>query len=88
MRPGGVYFPVDSRTTSRRSNRENTAFGRIQTWLNHRWGHERWTLEYKNADFFGEMDRAGFALNFDGPEADIYSPGGQSAVNILGIKSA
>ena len=89
VRPGGIYFPVDSRTSPTNSYaEERTAYGRVSMWQNHRWNHERWTLEYRGADFFGEMRRAGFILNSDGPDAEIYLSGAGGLKNVVGIKPA
>ncbi len=86
LRPGGVYFPVDSRTSPSIRRREKTAIAQINSWVHHRWNHERWTLEYGKADFFGEMERAGFIVNAEGPETKIYPFPGRGARNVVGIK--
>ena len=86
LRPGGVYFPVDTHTSPSRKRRDKTAMGRVRGWMIHRWNHERWSLEYQSADFFGEMRRAGLILNSDGPEAQTYPRGTGGFRNILGTK--
>ena len=89
VRPGGIYFPVDSRTSPTTSyEAEKRAYGRVAMWINHRWNHERWTLEYRGSDFFGEMRRAGFILNAEGPEAAIYPRGTGGPKNVVGVKPA
>ncbi len=87
VRPGGIYFPVDSRTSPTNSYAaEQTAYGRVSLWQSYRWNHERWTREYRGSDFFGEMRRAGFILNSDGPDAEIYPSGSGGLKNVVGIK--
>ncbi len=88
VRPGGVYFPVDSRTSPAMRRREKTALAQINSWVHHRWNHERWTLEYAKADFFCEMERAGFIVNPEGPEATLYPFPGRGMTNVVGIKPA
>ena len=90
LRPGGVYFPVDVYTMPSRRAIDGTAMRRISDWLTSRWNHERWWYDYQKADFFGEMKRANFDLNMDGPEASAYAvnlkDGGTK--NIMGTKKA
>ena len=88
LRPGGGYFPVDTHTSPSRKRRDNTAFGRVRSWMIYRWNHERWAPEYRRADFFGEMRRAGLILNSDGPEAETYPQGTPGFKNIMGTKPA
>ena len=88
LRPGGVYYPVDTHTTLRGRRGEKTAIGRLGSWFIHRWNHERWNQEYRKADFFGEMRRVGLILNKDGPSATIYPAPGSTIDNIVGVKPA
>ena len=94
LRPGGVYFPVDAYTSPARKANEKTAYRRIRDWITYRWNHERWWYDYQRADFFGEMSRVGFALNNDGPGAEVSSmaPGDSELYagyrNIVGINRA
>ena len=88
LRPGGVYFPVDVYTNPGGSETFGTAMSRIGQWMTYRWNHERWWFDYQRADFFGEMRRVGFALNMDGPEAELYPRPGLGGKNIVGTKSA
>ncbi|MBM3512119.1 MAG: class I SAM-dependent methyltransferase [Alphaproteobacteria bacterium] len=73
LRPGGVYFPVDVYTMPSRRVLDGTPMRRIQDWITSRWNHERWWYDYQRSDFLGEMQRSGFALNMDGPEASAYA---------------
>jgi len=91
LRPGGIYFPVDVYTNPGYSNRvDGTAMRHIRDWMTYRWNHERWWYEYKQADFFGEMERAGLNLIEGGPKTEVSSQvsmnGGFS--NIIGVKPA
>ena len=77
LRPGGVFFPIDFFTGGRpRAN----AFGTFMQWVDHRWNHERWRMEYTALDFPGEMRRAGFTVDENGPAAWYRSK------NLIGIK--
>ena len=86
LRPGGIYYPVDAYTNPRNRAVFDTALRRVMDWITYRWNHERWWFEWQRADFFGEMRRAGLALNMDGPEAEPNPEGGLGANNILGTK--
>ncbi len=40
VKPGGIYFPVDSRTSPTNSYAaEQTAYGRVSLWQSYRWNH-------------------------------------------------
>lgn len=89
LRPGGVYFPVDVYTNPARRRLDGTAMRRIRDWMTARWNHERWWYDYQRVDFFGEMKRVGFAVNLEGPEAEVSSyVSGGGAKNVVGIKQA
>ena len=66
LRPGGVYVPIDF-FTGGRPRRPKNAYGSYQTWKDHRWNNEVWRIEYEEMDYFGEMARAGFQVNRQGP---------------------
>ena len=77
LRPGGVYFPIDFYTGGRPPA---TAFDTYREWTDHRWNNEVWRLEYAALDFPGEMRKAGFDVDEEGPAA-WYRP-----KNLIGIK--
>lgn len=66
-RPGGYYYPIDF--LSGRQAMPYNPYMAYAIWNDHRWNHERWSLEFRGLDFEGEMEKAGFWLNPDGPEA-------------------
>jgi ubiquinone/menaquinone biosynthesis C-methylase UbiE len=81
LRPGGHYFPIDLNTGGQ-PVRKN-AQGRFNDWVQLRWNHERWWLEYKYLDFAKAMTEAGFQVSEDAPEA---FPGDKG--NLIGYKNA
>ncbi|MEQ8510415.1 MAG: class I SAM-dependent methyltransferase [Rhodospirillaceae bacterium] len=80
LRPGGIYFPIDFYTGGRRG--VPGAYSQYQEWKDHRWNNEVWRIEYKDMDFAGDMERAGFDVNKEG------SPAWYSNRNIYGTKPA
>ncbi|MEQ8736361.1 MAG: class I SAM-dependent methyltransferase [Rhodospirillaceae bacterium] len=78
LRPGGIYFPIDFYTGGRRG--VPGAYSQYQEWKDHRWNNEVWRIEYKDMDFAGDMERAGFDVNKEG------SPAWYSNRNIYGTK--
>lgn len=80
LRPGGLYFPIDFYTGGRRG--VPGAFSQYQEWKDHRWNNEVWRIEYKEMDFAGDMESAGFNVNKEG------SPAWYSNRNIYGTKPA
>lgn len=80
LRPGGIYFPIDFYTGGRRG--VPGAYSQYQEWKDHRWNNEVWRIEYKDMDFAGDMERAGFEVNKEG------SPAWYSNRNIYGTKPA
>jgi ubiquinone/menaquinone biosynthesis C-methylase UbiE len=80
LRPGGIYFPIDFYTGGRRG--VPGAYSQYQEWKDHRWNNEVWRIEYKDMDFAGDMERAGFNVNKEG------SPAWYSNRNIYGTKPA
>ena len=67
LRPGGVYFPIDF-FTGNRPRRPKNAYASYQVWKDHRWNNEVWRIEYEEMDYFGDLARAGFQVNRDGPK--------------------
>ena len=68
LRPGGLYYPIDLYTgVNRKPNK--TAWGRFNDWVQLRWNHEPWWLEYRDLDFEGALSNAGFEVSPNGPPA-------------------
>ena len=92
LRPGGVYYPVDFYTNPSRKAQDHRAWRRIRDWMTYRWNHEPWLYDYQNADFEGEIRRAGMLLNRDEPKETYRSQNmnpyssGRRVRNIMGIK--
>ncbi|MDG2321717.1 MAG: class I SAM-dependent methyltransferase [Rhodospirillaceae bacterium] len=80
LRPGGLYFPIDFYTGGMRG--VPGAYSQYQEWKDHRWNNEVWRMEYKQMDFAGDMEKAGFDVNKEG------SPAWYSNRNIFGTKRA
>jgi len=59
LRPGGVFFPGDTV----KAPRELTAFGMLKQYVNYRWNHEDWWMEWFGLDHGGELRGAGFVLD-------------------------
>lgn len=79
VRPGGIYFPID--TYARRPIGRRTARGLFSLWWIHRWNQEVWTIEYSELDSAAAMREAGFSVDEQGPGA---WPGYK--FNLLGAK--
>ncbi len=86
-RPGGVYYPVDFYTNPGRKAQDHRAWRRVRDWMTYRWNHERWLWDYQNADFEGEMHRAGFLVNRSA-EGHTDGYGRRRVRNLMGIKPA
>lgn len=82
LRPGGLYFPIDLMTGTNR-RRDPSAFSRYREWVEYRWNHETYWLDYFGLDMPAAMKEAGFEVRNDGPPG--YS--GDKA-NILAVKAA
>ena len=65
LRPGGIYYPIDTIHTSRDAPRD--AWGRYRQYLNWRWNHEDWNMEWMLMDPVGAMRDAGLIVNTNGP---------------------
>ena len=87
-RPGGVYYPVDFYTNPSRKAKDHRAWRRVRDWMTYRWNHERWLWDYQNADFEGEMHRAGFLVNRDSGEGSTDGYGRRRVRNLMGTKPA
>tara|TARA_B110000438_G_C15719577_1_gene609168 strand:- start:395 stop:1234 length:840 start_codon:yes stop_codon:yes gene_type:complete len=87
LRPGGVFYPIDFYTSPGRKAQDGRAWRRIRDWMTHRWNHERWLYEYQQADFEGEIRRAGLTLNRDEAKEQMTYPVGRNrSRNIMGTK--
>ncbi|MBM3515300.1 MAG: class I SAM-dependent methyltransferase, partial [Alphaproteobacteria bacterium] len=82
LRPGGHYYPIDLYTGSNRKP-NTTAYGRYNDWVQHRWNHEPWWLEYRDMNFEGDLRAAGFDVSDAGPPAHA----GDKA-NVIAVKRA
>jgi ubiquinone/menaquinone biosynthesis C-methylase UbiE len=81
LRPGGVYVPIDFFTGGQRRQSKN-AYNTYQTWKDHRWNNEVWRIEYEQMDYFGDMEKAGFNVNRQGPAIWAHKS------NVVGTKPA
>ncbi|MCB2106651.1 MAG: class I SAM-dependent methyltransferase [Rhodobacteraceae bacterium] len=82
LRPGGLYFPIDLMTGSSRK-RTASATARYSEWIQYRWNHEAFWIEYFDMNMPKEMSAAGFEMHDDAP------PGyPNDKANIVGIKPA
>ncbi|HEY6642251.1 class I SAM-dependent methyltransferase [Povalibacter sp.] len=80
LRPGGVFYPIDFFTHGELAHPKQ-AFERVRYWWTHRWNHEVWYYDYVNVDYLGEMSKAGFIVDQNGPPArSVYK------VNLMGVK--
>ena len=66
LRPGGVFYPIDLFTGSAKPK---TAYTQFRAWQDYRWNAEVWRMEYTALDLEGEMRKAGFVVNENGPTA-------------------
>jgi ubiquinone/menaquinone biosynthesis C-methylase UbiE len=64
LRPGGVYYPLDSYTGDQP---RHTALSKYYAWRNYRWNHEVWWMEYYDLDIAQAMREAGFKVDENGP---------------------
>jgi ubiquinone/menaquinone biosynthesis C-methylase UbiE len=67
LRPGGVFYPLDFNF-----KRGHTPIGTYMTWFDHRWNNERWSMEYHGLDFASEMSNAGFAVDDQSVQGDVF----------------
>jgi ubiquinone/menaquinone biosynthesis C-methylase UbiE len=78
LRPGGVYYPVDSYSGDQL---RNTAMAKYYAWRNYRWNHEVWWMEYYELDMAQAMRDVGFKVYEDGPATRR-----DTTRNVMGIK--
>lgn len=81
LRPGGIYFPIDAYTGK---PVETDVFLRFRIWWDYTLNNEPWRMEYADVDFLGEMRKAGFEVNENGPPA--WWTGAER--NVVGTKPA
>jgi SAM-dependent methyltransferase len=67
LRSGGIYYPTDVAGTFTGVEAPRDAWGRYRQYLNWRWNHEDWILEWMEMDRKGAMRDAGLIVNTDGP---------------------
>ncbi|MCB2107987.1 MAG: class I SAM-dependent methyltransferase [Rhodobacteraceae bacterium] len=60
LRPGGHYYPIDFYTTGSQPPRD--PYGKLRSWVSHRWVHEPWMLQYGVLDFEGAARDAGLEV--------------------------
>jgi len=58
-RKGGVFYPVDFHTTG---SMQGAPRGLYSLWVDHRWNHEVWRLEFQSIDFTADIGKGGFAV--------------------------
>lgn len=80
LRPGGVYYPLDSYTGDQP---RNNALAKYNAWRNYRWNHEVWWMEYYELDLAQAMREAGFEVDENGPAGR-----GDTTRNVIGYKPA
>jgi ubiquinone/menaquinone biosynthesis C-methylase UbiE len=78
LRPGGVYFPLDSYTGGQV---RGTALSHYSAWRNYRWNHEVWWMEYYHYDLAQAMRDVGFKVDENGPKARS-----DTTHNVIGYK--
>jgi len=78
LRPGGIYYPLDSYTGDQL---RGTALSHYRAWRNYRWNHEVWWMEYYNYDLANAMREVGFKVDEDGPKGRS-----DTTRNIIGYK--
>lgn len=78
LRPGGVFYPLDSYTGDQP---RKTALSKYHAWRSYRWNHEVWWMEYYGLDLAEAMRKAGFKVDENGPRAR-----GDTSRNIVGYK--
>ena len=78
LRPGGIYFPMDSYTGDQR---RDTAMAHYNAWRNYRWNHEVWWMDYYHYDLVQAMRDVGFKVDENGPKARS-----DTTRNVIGYK--
>ncbi|HEY6642249.1 class I SAM-dependent methyltransferase [Povalibacter sp.] len=80
LRRGGVFYPIDFFTHGELSHPKR-AFELAHWWWAHRWNHEVLYYDYANVDYLGEMSKAGFIVDQNGPPSRS-----DYKVNLMGVK--
>ena len=78
LRPGGVYYPLDSYSGDQV---RGTALSHYNAWRNFRWNHEVWWMEYYGYDHVKGLRDAGFKVDANGPKGR-----GDTTRNVIGYK--
>jgi len=78
LRPGGVYYPIDSYSGDQP---RGSAMAAYYAWRNYRWNHEVWWWEYYEYDHAKAMRDVGFQVNENGPATRP-----DTTRNLMGIK--
>ena len=78
LRPGGVYYPLDSYSGDQP---RGTAMAHYNAWRNYRWNHEVWWMEYYGYDHAKGMRDAGFKVDENGPKGRT-----DTTKNVIGYK--
>ena len=78
LRPGGIYYPLDSYTGGQM---RGTALSHYNAWRNYRWNHEVWWMEYYHYDLAEAMREVGFKVDENGPKARS-----DTTHNVIGYK--
>jgi ubiquinone/menaquinone biosynthesis C-methylase UbiE len=79
LRPGGVYYPLDSYSGDQP---RRTAMAQYNAWRNFRWNHEVWWMEYYGYDHAKGMREAGFKVDENGPKGRT-----DTTRNVIGYKA-
>jgi len=66
LRPGGLYYPIDTRTSSATAK---DFFGRFNGYLTYRWNHEDWWMEWESVDIKKELTAVGLKVDENGPSS-------------------
>jgi ubiquinone/menaquinone biosynthesis C-methylase UbiE len=62
LRPGGVFRPAESGI----DGYGHSPLNKVSTFMNYRWNHEVWVMEWSEMDRFGSMRAAGLKVNEKG----------------------
>jgi SAM-dependent methyltransferase len=61
LRPGGVYKPNESGFGG--YPQYSTPWGMVRAYINHRWQHETWLMQWASFDSVGEFEKLGFGVD-------------------------
>ena len=79
LRPGGVFYPRDTRDPT--LLRSPSAFDKFRSWWVWRWNHEVWMNEHRSNDYAAWMSAAGFDVDVHGSSEE---PG--FTANLVAVK--